>query len=83
MHRRSCLSCRCLSLVSVMQDRKKLRPQRQRGLTCAEQDDGGADIEPSHDDAPLQGAREHEEGWSGQGGWGEAVLFFFFFFFFF
>ena len=34
-----------------MRDRKKLRPQRQRGLTCAEQNDGGADVEPSHDTA--------------------------------
>ena len=30
-------------------------PQRWRKLTCAEQDDGGANVEPSHDTA---GARQ-------------------------
>ena len=38
-----------------MRCRKKLRPQRWRELTCAEQDDGGADVEPSQDTA---GARQ-------------------------
>lgn len=29
-------------------------PQRWRGLTCAEQDDGGADVDPSHDAAGVE-----------------------------